>query len=121
MEIALEESPVGEHQSNGEIENAINRIRGQLRVAKDALESRCKCKIERGNPILPWLISHTVANVNRFQIGTDGKTAHERLRGRKFRRDIAECGEKVLYLKADSVGKDKFSSIWETGFFNGIK
>ena len=42
VEIAFEESPVGEHQSNSEIENAINRIRGQLRVSKDALESRCK-------------------------------------------------------------------------------
>jgi hypothetical protein len=62
-----------------------------------------------------------VANINRFQIGTDGKTAHERLRGRKFRRDIAEFGERVMYLKADSVGKDKFSSRWEPGFFLGIK
>ncbi len=82
VEIAFEDSPVGEHQSNGEIENEINRIRGQLRVSKDALESRCKCKIESGNPTLPWLISHTVANINRFQVGTDGKTAHVRLRGR---------------------------------------
>ena len=90
-------------------------------MSKDALESRCKCKIERDNPILPWLISHTVANINRFQVGTDGKTAHERLRGRKFRRYIAEFSEKVLYLKADSAGKDKFSSRWETGFFFGIK
>ena len=98
VELAFEESPVGEHQSNGEIENAINRISGQLRVSKDALESRsrCKCKIERDNPILAWLICHTVASIISFQVGTGGKTAHERLIGRKFRRDVAEYGDKSV-------------------------
>jgi hypothetical protein len=99
VEVAFEESPVGEHQSNGEVENAVNRIRGQIRVTKDALETRFGRKLGREHPILPWLISNTVENINRFQVGLDGKTAHERMRGRKFRRDIAEFGERVLYIK----------------------
>ena len=51
----------------------------------------------------------------------DGKTAHERMRGRKFRRDIAEFGERILYIRSDSVGKDKFNSRWEPGVFIGVK
>ena len=31
IELILEESPVGEHQSNGEVENAVGRIQGQIR------------------------------------------------------------------------------------------
>ena len=106
VEVAFEESLVGEHQSNGEVENAVNRIRGQIRVTKDALETRFGKKLGREHPILPWLISHTVENINRFQVGSDGKTAHERMRGRTFRRDIAEFGERVFYIRSESVGKD---------------
>ena len=35
-----EESPVGEHQSNGEIENAVGRVQGQYRSIKHGLEAR---------------------------------------------------------------------------------
>ena len=40
VELILEESPVGEHQSNGEVENDIRRIQGQVRSMKDGLETR---------------------------------------------------------------------------------
>ncbi len=35
-----EESPVGEHKSNGEVENSVKRIQGMVRIHKDALEER---------------------------------------------------------------------------------
>ncbi len=59
--------------------------------------------------------------MNRYQVGIDGKTAHERLRGRKFRRDIAVFGEGVLYPMSESVGKDKYNSRWEEGVVVGIR
>ena len=34
-----EESPVGESQSNGEVENAIQRVQGMYRTMKDDLEA----------------------------------------------------------------------------------
>ena len=39
-ELICEESPVGEHQSNGEIEATIRQVQGQIRTMKDALETR---------------------------------------------------------------------------------
>ena len=53
-----------------------------------------------------WLVRHAAVFMNRYQVGDDGRTAHERLRGRKFRRDVAESGESVMYIRAESVGKD---------------
>ncbi len=95
IEVSFEESPVGEHQSNEAIENAIRRVQGQVRTLRDALESRIGTRIEGKDHIFTWLVRHAAASMNRYQVGSDGKTSHERLRGRKCRRDVAEFGEKV--------------------------
>ena len=65
------------------------------------------------------MVRHAAASINRYQVGEDGKTAHERLRGRRFRRDVTEFGESVLYIRAESIGKDKYNSRWEEGVFVG--
>ena len=36
VEVILEESPVGDSQANGEVENAIKRIAGQFRTLREA-------------------------------------------------------------------------------------
>ncbi len=40
VEVVPEEVPVGDHQANGLAENTVKNAQGQLRVIKDALESR---------------------------------------------------------------------------------
>ncbi len=118
---SFEESPVGEHQSNGAIENAIERVQGQIRTLRDALESRTEERGKGENSIFTWLVRNAAASMNRYQIGIDGRTAHERLRGRKFRRDVAEFGEGVLYIRSESVGQDKYNSGWGEGAFIGVR
>ena len=49
-----ENSPKGESQSNGDIENAIKQVEGQIRTMKIALESRLQVKIGPGHPILAY-------------------------------------------------------------------
>ena len=44
IQIMPEESPVGEHQSNGEIERMNQTMQGQFRSMKLALESRRRIK-----------------------------------------------------------------------------
>ncbi len=119
--MSFEESPVGEHQSNGAIENAVKRIQGQIRTMRGALESRIGERISGEDNVFTWMVRHASAPINRYQMGEDGKTAHERLRGRKFRRDVTEFGESVMYIRAESVGKDKYNSRWEEGVFLGIR
>ena len=38
-------SPVGEHQSNGEIENAVRNVQAKFRTLKSAIESNLKEKM----------------------------------------------------------------------------
>jgi hypothetical protein len=105
-EVSFEESPVGEHQSNGAVENAVKRVQGQVRTMRDALESRIGERIKGEDNVFTWMVRHAAASMNRYQVGEDGKTAHERMRGRRFRRDVTEFGESVMYIRAESVGTD---------------
>ena len=68
----VEESPVGEHQSNGEVENAIKSTQSQIRTMRLALQARYKCKIRTDHLIMPWLIHHAAILIDICRIGTDG-------------------------------------------------
>ena len=119
--IMFEESPVGESKSNGEIERAVQEAQGRIRSVKLNLESRYGRRIQRNENIVPWMIRHAVQMRNRVAIGQDGKTSWKILKGRDFKRDVAEFGECVWYLEAKSVGKDKFDTRWSEGIWLGIR
>ena len=55
-EAILENSPVGESQSNGIVERCIQTVVAQVRTMKDALEKRCKQEVDSRNPIQHWLV-----------------------------------------------------------------
>ncbi len=54
LEVSFEVSAVGEHQSNGAVENAMRRIQGQKKTLRDALESRIGERV-KGEDIFTWL------------------------------------------------------------------
>ena len=58
------------------------------------------------HPIIPWTISYASSLINKFRIDTDGKTAHERCRGRKFNRIVPQFGERIMYRKFQNKRKD---------------
>ncbi len=47
-------------------------------------------------------LRYGIGMVNKFQVGPDGKTAHRRLRGKDFKRDMVEFGDCVMHLKLES-------------------
>ena len=79
----------------GASEKDRQRSQGQIRNVRDARESRIGERIKGEDSIFTRLVRNAAASMNRYQVGSDGKTSHERLRGRKCRRDVAEFGEKV--------------------------
>ena len=99
LELQLEESRVGEHQSNGEVENAIRSIQSRIRTMRLALHSRYQAKIGIEHPIMPWLIHHAALLTNFCRVGTDGRTSYERRKGKCFNRLLPEIGECIWYLK----------------------
>ena len=43
------------------------------------------------------------------------------MKGKCFNREVPEFGEKVLYLKPESLGVNKLDSRWEPGHLLGIR
>ena len=121
QDISFERSPVAEHQSNGVAERAVKTVQGQVRTMKMALEARISEKVVETSDLIPWMVRHAAMLVNIGQRGDDGRTAWERVKGRRFNRDVPEFGERIMYLKPNSLGKDKLDSRWETGHFLGIQ
>ena len=117
-----EVSPVGSSASNGVAERGVQTVEGQIRVLKDALETRLKEVIPSTHNILAWLVEFAGTLVNRYEVGRDGKTPHERLRGKQSRLLGLEFGEKVHFRKTPVGNKmAKLDSLWSDGVFLGYR
>ena len=121
LNVVLEESPVGDHQANGEIEMANQQVQGQFRTMKCGFESRINAKLEGTHPLTPWLLIHAADTLNRYVKGECGRTAYHKVKGRSFRTPVSEWGECVLYCILDSVGENKSESRWREGVWLGVK
>jgi len=120
MEVVKEESPIGESSSNGEIENAVKRVQAQVRTLKSHLQTESRGFLDRQHHITPWMIRHAANCISRHAVGEDGKTARQRLRGRKFNTELVQFGECVWYLKLKSKGHHKWEERWEDGVWLGV-
>ena len=117
----LEESPVAESSSNGTAENAIRHFQGQFRTMKSYLMNKVKEEIAIGHPIWTWLVEWVPITLNRYHMGKDGLTAHQRCVGKTFIKPIAMFGEKVLYRILDNKHNvDKHDARWREGIWLGI-
>ena len=121
IDMILEESPVGDHRANGEIEATNKQVQAKVRTQKDALETRIGERIKWYHQVLPWLVSHAAATINRRRTDEEGFTAHRRWKGKEFNRKVAEFGEAVQYLRLGSEGKGNMESRWGRGIWMGVR
>ena len=118
VSLGVEASPVGDSKANGEIERAIKTVQGQIRTLKSALEEHYKTTFTEEHVMLPWLVAYASSLVNKFTIGEDGKTAHQRARCRKFSKPLPEFGECVMFTRAlPKKNYNKFEAQWESGVY----
>ena len=78
-----EYSPVRSSGSNGVTEREIKEVQGQLRAMKSAVDARVGVDIRGTSKKLLWMVEYASVLMNRYLVGKDGKTAYERLRGKK--------------------------------------
>ena len=117
-----EVSPVGSSASNGVAERGVQTVEGQIRVLRDAFETRVGAQIPSNHNILAWLVEFAGTVVNRYEVGRDGKTPFERLRGKQSRLIGLEFGEKVNFRRtAVGVRMAKLDSLWSDGVFLGYR
>ena len=58
--------------------------------------------MEGNHPLVAWIARHQAQLLTRFRIYDDGKTAVERLTGRRWGRSALMFGERVLFVLARS-------------------
>lgn len=111
-------SVIGEAQSNGKAENAVQRVEDLVRTYKAALESRLQCKVPIGHPIMRWMVEHAASLYNRYVTNEDGATPFEVLHGQRVRGNIAEFGEQCLYFVLKKL-RAKLNRRFRMGTFLG--
>lgn len=84
-ETLTDKSPVGESASNGGTEKGVQQVEEQVRVLRLGLQQRLGQKVPTHHPVTAWLIPHATDVLSKLEVGSDGKTAYERLRNKKYR------------------------------------
>lgn len=115
-EIALETSPVGESQANGAAEQAVQEVKGLIRTLKAMLDDRAGVEVTVAHPVYPFLVEHAGTLLSKYKVYSDGKTAYERVTGRKSCPPMCAFGEKILFLPLKGARQRK----WQYGVFLGV-
>ena len=77
----------------------------QLRTIKHDVESKFKKRIEVDSVLFSWLIPYITDTMNKYKIGTDRRTAYERIIGHKCRHFVLGFAETVDYILETEKGK----------------
>ena len=102
-----EHSPVGESKSNGFIERTIQSAEGQIRTLRSAIEARISQNIFPGGAMFAWLVVHAANLINMSEVGEDGRTPYQRLKGRKLTSNMIEFGDCVHSLRPKHLDNGK--------------
>ena len=104
-------SAVGDSNSNGIVERAIQDVEGQCRTMRSALEER----------LVPWLVRHAAVLITRCSVRPTGRTSFEMMKGRRSNGKLAEFGE-VMHLKIPhtKITPGKHEDLWDEGIWLGV-
>ena len=86
---------------------------------KLALEQRLKAKVPTSHKVMTWLVEHAADTINRFAVGLDGRTAYERIKGKKYRGEVVEFGRMVMYKIPRKPEGDCMLERWVPGVWLG--
>ena len=98
----VENAPVGESQSNGLAERGVRSMEEMMRVFKLDLEARVQHVIPMDWAVLEWMIEHVCDVLNKTVVGKDGRTAYERVKGKKAKAEFLRFADPIM---ARGVGK----------------
>ena len=112
-------SPVGESESNGRVENAIKRVQEKIRSLRSQIEHNTRQGIRDDTPIMAWLVRWAVELISRHAPAEDGKSAFERIRKEKCVVPLAMFGETVLYLPLKTAKGPKGQTARRVGTWLG--
>ena len=110
QQMVPEASSVGESQSNGKAEIAVQKLEDLVRTYKSALETNAQVRIESTSPVMNWMVEHAASVYNRHLCNSDGRTPFETIHGQRWKGRAVEFGEQVFYLSQSDSGPNLTSA-----------
>ena len=81
--LSMRAAPTGHSQSQGSVGNVQKTLYGQLRILFTQVQESTGLKLTSESPIFTWCVKHAQWLINRYLIGSDGKTTYSRRRSRE--------------------------------------
>ena len=88
-----EDATLGQPQTNGVAEMAVQEVTTQTRKSKIALETRLGKPIHARSVVFKWLVRHAADIISRESVGHDGKVPLQRLTRKMPKQMDIEFGE----------------------------
>ena len=113
----VEQSPEGCSASDGVVEAAVQEMEGIIRALLIAVEEYLGVEVDARERLIAFIPEYAAYLINRLRKGEDGKTAYERVKGKRPSVLGIEFGEKVWYLKKKGKHLSKIRTRWGQGIF----
>ena len=97
QETVIEHSPVRDSSSNGVAEKGVQSLEGMVRTHLMELDEKLGCRLSINHPWFSWLVEFCCDVFNKHQVGDDGATPWERLKGRKYTAYVLEFGRQIMH------------------------
>ena len=91
--LSMRAAPTGHSQSQGSVGNVQRTLYGQLRTLFSQLQESTGLKLTSESPMFTWCVKHAQWLINRYLIGSDGKTAYSRRWSREYNGSLCMFGE----------------------------
>jgi hypothetical protein len=115
-EVVLINAPRHSHASMGAVERVNQMLAGQVRALQRTLQASLGRRIPASRPAMPWEVRRTGWLLTRLTIRPSGHTAYEATRGRAYRGELAEIGERANAKKpGNAQNLSKLDARWEAG------
>ena len=117
----VEQSPEGCSASDGVVEAAVQEMEGIIRALLIAVEEYLGVEVDARERLIAFIPEYAAYLINRLRKGEDGKTAYERVKGKRPSVLGIEFGENVWYLKKKGKHLSKIRTRWGQGIFVGVR
>ena len=91
--LSMRAAPTGHSQSQGSVGNVQRTLYGQLRTLFSQVQESTGLKLTSESPVFTWCVKHAQWLINRYLIGSDGKTAYSRRWSREYNGSLCMFGE----------------------------
>ena len=119
--LSIRAAPTGHSQSQGIVGNVQRTLYGQLRTLFSQVQESTGLKLTSESPMFTWCVKHAQWLINRYLIGSDGKTAYSRRWFREYNGSLCMFGEWIdaKLPISNKVKIPRGGSQWFSGVYLG--